>query len=336
MKKVICIGSITKDVFLSTSEARIIENKEDPTAQKLLGVEFGAKLYADSYREALGGSAVNVGAGLLRAGLTPLVFSRVSNSDTGAWLLKQVGKEKLRKRFIQRNGKVESEISIIISDSVHNDHVIFRTGDSVERFDLQKALQKFRWKTDWAYIGSQKDGWQDNLENLIAFAKRKQVRVACNPSGYQISKFPKQILEFFKELEIVFLNRDEAIELLHNSEGGAEEEIGPLFERLAKYGAKILVITDGDNGAYVAKEGEIFYIQTQSVEIVDTVGAGDAFASGFMAGYIKYEDVQKAISWGVMNSASVISIMGGTNGLLKEKELIRAEEDILSKIKKIN
>ena len=139
MKKVICIGSITKDVFLSTKEGELIENSENITAQKLIGFEFGAKVYADSYREALGGSSINVAAGLLQCEMLPLVFSRVSNSDTGDWFLKQVGKEKLKKRFIQRNGVLESEISIIISDSVHNDHVIFRTGDSVERFDLKKV-----------------------------------------------------------------------------------------------------------------------------------------------------------------------------------------------------
>jgi len=65
------------------------------------------------------------------------------------------------------------------------------------------------------------------------------------------------------------------------------------------------------------------------------VGAGDAFSSGFFAAYLEYNDVKKAICWGVMNSVSVISAMGGTNGLLKKKELIALEKDTLSTIKKI-
>ncbi len=336
MKKIICIGSITKDVFLSTREAKIIEGTEDSAARKLICFEFGAKVYTDSYREAIGGSAINLAVGLSQCGMLPLVFSRVSNSDVGDWLLKQMGREKLKKRFIQRNGGVESEISTIISDSVHNDHVIFRTGDSVERFNLDKALTKFRWGVDGVYVGSQKKGWEDKFETLIKFSKNKKVKMALNPSGYQIDKNPKKLLETFPDFEIVFVNRDEAVKLIENHEGGTETEIAPLFERLSKYGAKILVITDGEKGAYVAKEGDIYFVETQAVEIADTVGAGDAFSSGFFAAHLEYDDIKRSICWGIMNSAAVISVKGGTKGLLKKKELLRGEKDVLSKIKKIN
>lgn len=335
MKKIICIGSITKDVFISTKEAHVALNPGDATVQKLIGFEFGAKVYADSYREALGGSSINVAAGLLSCGMLPLVFSRVSNSDTGTWLLKQIGREKLKKRFIQRNGNVESEISIVISDSVHNDHVIFRTGDSVERFNLKKALTKFRLGANGIYIGSQKEGWEEKFADLIEFSKVKKVKIACNPSGFQISNGAERLLKLFPDFEVIFVNRDEAIELLEKAEGSVSTDIGPIFERLMSYGIKTLVITDGEKGAYVAKGEDIFYINTQAEEIVDTVGAGDAFSSGFFAAYLEFGDIKRAICWGIMNSASVISVMGGTKGLLKKKELLRREKDILPKINKI-
>ena len=286
MKKVICIGSITKDIFISTGEAKVVDNKGDMAVQKLIGFEFGAKIYADSYRESLGGSAVNVSAGLSQCGILPLIFSRVSNSDTGDWLLKKIGKEKLKKRFIQRNGKVESEISIIISDSVHNDHVIFRTGDSVERFDLAKALRKFKFNAEGIYIGSQKEGWEEKFKTLIEFSKAKKIKVACNPSGFQIKNNPKSLLAMFGDFEIIFLNRDEAIELLQNSEENITNEVGPIFEALLNYKPKVLVITDGRKGAYVAEGENIYHIKAGATEIMDTVGAGDAFSSGFFAAYL--------------------------------------------------
>lgn len=335
MKKIICIGSITKDVFISTKEAHVVSNPGDVTVEKIIGFEFGAKIYAENYREALGGSSINVSAGLLNCGMLPFIFSRVSNSDTGDWLLKQIGREKLKKRFIQRNGVVESEISIVISDSVHNDHVIFRTGDSVERFNLKKALSKFKFGADGVYVGSQKKGWEEKFTDLIEFSKARKIKIACNPSGYQISKGAEKLLKLFPDFEIVFVNRDEAIELLERSEGNAPIEIGPIFERLMSYGIKTLVITDGENGAYVAKGEDIFYIKTQAEDVIDTVGAGDAFSSGFFAAYLEHGDVKRAICWGIMNSASVISVMGGTKGLLTKKELSKIEKDILPKINKI-
>ena len=53
--------------------------------------------------------------------------------------------------------------------------------------------------------------------------------------------------------------------------------------------------------------------------IVDTVGAGDAFGSGLLAGLIRFEDFEKALKIAIRNSAAVLCRVGAQNGLLKIK-----------------
>ena len=76
MKKIVCVGSATKDIFLEINENKIIDNSQDITAKKLVAFELGAKVYASHCFERLGGSAVNVAAGLTKAGMRAFVFSK--------------------------------------------------------------------------------------------------------------------------------------------------------------------------------------------------------------------------------------------------------------------
>ena len=55
--------------------------------------------------------------------------------------------------------------------------------------------------------------------------------------------------------------------------------------------------------------------------MVETTGAGDAFSSGFLAGYFYHEDLKMALDWALKNSASVVSKMGAIEGLLTREQI---------------
>jgi len=89
------------------------------------------------------------------------------------------------------------------------------------------------------------------------------------------------------------------------------------FKETLKLGPKTVVVTDGKQGVYVAKDNEIlFHPSVVKTEIVDTLGAGDAFGSSFVATLVKTENIEAALRAGIINSASVISYIGAKQGLL--------------------
>ena len=335
MKKVICIGSATKDIFIVLGETTIKENLNSLIEKKVMSFEFGAKIYAEKLVEEIGGSAVNVATGLTLGGCRSFVFARTDKSKLGKWIQKKIGQLRLKKNYMQTRGSDTSAVSAIISDKKHLDHTVIRTGDSVECFDLGKALNKFKEKADWIYVGSLKKNSVKKLKQIIAFAELKKTKLAFVPSSYQIENDIKELSKFFRYFEIIFLNRDEAIEILKNLNIDFEDEPLNLLQGVKSLGFKVVTITDGAEGAYITNGEESYHLETTDVEKQETVGAGDAFASGFLSTYIEDNDIRKGLSWGIINSGAVLTEIGSTKRLLKKKELKKQSEKIIKKIKKI-
>lgn len=316
MKKILCLGSATKDIFVRLKETRVVENPGEIQAQRLMVFEFGAKEYADGLVEEIGGSAVNVATGLTLLGRKAFLLARVDRGETGGWILKRAGKRKIKKNYAQKTGAAKSEISVIISDQKNADHIIFRSGDSTDGFDFAKFAEKFREKADWLLVASQKEAWNQRQRAVLDFVKNKKARLAFNPSSFQISRAAHQLADFLPAVDLLFLNKDEAIELvlkLRKKEVQAPEK---LLEELLFLGAKNVALTDGAEGAWAANKKETYYLPVKKISSAETVGAGDAFASGFLAAFSQEENLSKALAWGIANSGAVVEKVGATQGLL--------------------
>jgi len=173
------------------------------------------------------------------------------------------------------------------------------------------------------------------MKLAVEFAKNKKAKIAFNPSSYQIKNSSSELAGFMPELEIIFVNRDEAIELIKNIKGKVKDDMKYLLKELKGLGVGVAVITDGEKGAYVTNGKDDLMSKAKLVGRNDTVGAGDAFSSGFLAGYIENGDIGRSLAWGIANSAGVVSRPGATNGLLKKKELKKQEIELINQIKRI-
>lgn len=79
---------------------------------------------------------------------------------------------------------------------------------------------------------------------------------------------------------------------------------------LGKYNLKMLILTCGINGSYVFTPGNVSFQPTPTVEVADTVGAGDSFTAAFIASILKGKSVQEAHSLAVRTSAFVCTQEG--------------------------
>ncbi|MGC1176539.1 MAG: carbohydrate kinase family protein, partial [Candidatus Saccharimonadales bacterium] len=105
--------------------------------------------------------------------------------------------------------------------------------------------------------------------------------------------------------------------------GGNHDDLQDLFNRLHSLGPKIVVITDGPNGAYTSDGHERLSmpLYPDPAPPVDRTGAGDAFASTFVAALAKGHNIESALQWAPINSMSVVQKVGAQAGLLSEKEI---------------
>ena len=106
---------------------------------------------------------------------------------------------------------------------------------------------------------------------------------------------------------------------------------------MKKLGPKIPVITDGPKGAYALDGDDAWYmpIYPDPAPPVDRTGAGDSFASTFTAAIALGFPVSVALSWGPINSMSVVQYIGAQKGLLSrkflEEYLMHAPADYVAK-----
>ncbi|MDE5845168.1 MAG: carbohydrate kinase [Muribaculaceae bacterium] len=79
---------------------------------------------------------------------------------------------------------------------------------------------------------------------------------------------------------------------------------------LGKYNLKMLILTCGINGSYVFTPGNVSFVPTPKVDVVDTVGAGDSFTAAFVASILRGEPVNVAHQKAVDTSAFVCTQAG--------------------------
>ena len=129
----------------------------------------------------------------------------------------------------------------------------------------------------------------------------------------------ERLKRVYARTEVLALNREEAVYVT----GGDYHDLHDLFNRLHGIGPKIVVISDGPNGAY-ASDGQNRFkmpIYPDPAAPYERTGAGDAFTSTFVAAIIKGHNLEGALQWAPINSMSVVQKAGAQAGLLKEPEL---------------
>jgi ribokinase len=112
------------------------------------------------------------------------------------------------------------------------------------------------------------------------------------------------------------LNKEEAESLAGNN----SEEVN--IKKLLIYGPSIIAITDGRNGVTAYKDGYYYKVlPKKELGIVETTGAGDAFASTLTAGLIMKKPFDYCLKMAINNAESVIMHHGAQNLLLSRKKL---------------
>jgi ribokinase len=99
-------------------------------------------------------------------------------------------------------------------------------------------------------------------------------------------------------------------------------DIHALFVGMAKLPPRLFVITDGDAGTHAFDRAHYYRgLPADNVTVVETTGAGDAFASTFTAACLWGEPMEQAIHLGMTNAESVLGQRGAKAGLLTRDAL---------------
>jgi len=159
-------------------------------------------------------------------------------------------------------------------------------------------------------------GHFDFLEKAISWAKEKGVKVATNPGGKELAHGLEKLEPLLKDLDIVIMNQEEASRLF-SVDFKKEKEI---FKKFDEAISGIVVMTRGPDGVMVSDNKNKYIAGIPDSPVIERTGAGDSWSSGFVAEYLKSNDISKAIQFATANASSVVTRFGATEGILEKDD----------------
>jgi len=169
----------------------------------------------------------------------------------------------------------------------------------------------------------------ETLKYVIKKGKENGCKIAFNPSNYQAKMGKIAMHDVLENVDALILNKEEAQLLLEVE----NEACDVLARKLSKDDITYVVITDGKKGATCFSNGCIYKLFPGGKSVaVETTGAGDAFASGFIAGLAYELLIEEAMLLGQVQASSVIASPGAKTGLLTKHEAFVKLKDFDGKV----
>jgi len=325
MFDVITVGSATRDVFLKSKEFKSKRDRSSPTGFNLF-LPLGSKLNVEELIFETGGGATNTAVTFARQGLSTACICRVGDDPGGKAVVESLEKEGVNIEFTHKESENYTAYSIILVVKNGERTILSFRGASGEF--SESMFPKGKLDTKWIVVTSL-GGNIRLLRNLVTSSKEKGAKIALIPGGGELQKGLRVLRPIFAKADILIMNREEASELT----GIPFVDKNRLVHRTCLLATGIGIVTDGENGATACDRNYFYRIGTRGNNAIDRTGAGDAFASGFIVGLIKYENIEGALELAIDNSSSVVSFFGAKKGILSLGEKPYKEKLAITKQK---
>jgi len=314
MFDVITVGSASVDFFIS-SKSKSIELIWKKKKEEIC-FPIGAKILIDYMHQDTGGGGTNSAVAFSRLGFKTGWIGKIGNDKNSQNILEQMKKEKVK--FLGKIKKGASTGFSVLIIGIEKDRTILAykgINDHLKKSDINFS----KLKTRWFYMGSMMGESLKTAEKIAQYAKKKNIKLAFNPSLYLAKKGLKKLSKIISACHLLVLNREEAIAITKSK----KNNIDLLLKKLQKY-VPLVVITQGKSGAYAYNGIHKYTLRPAKIKVKETTGAGDSFASGVLSGILLGYDIENSLRLGQVQASSVIQYIGAKERLLTRTQALKA------------
>ena len=252
-----------------------------------------------------GGSATNVAIDVSRLGGKSALIAKVGLDGFGRMIVDELMKENVDISGVKVSLS-ETGFTVVIIDRSGKTIMYGFKGASEELVpeDIDKNIIS---KSKYLHIASLR---VDTSTYTAKQAKRENVTISWDPGRVLSLKGIEYFEELLKYVDIVLANNIEARNLT------GIDDYREAARVIARHGPKIVIIKRGAKGIYCydAVKNREYHVEAFKVEkVVDTTGAGDAFAAGLLMGLSRGYDLEKALIYGNAVAALKIERLGSHN-----------------------
>jgi sugar/nucleoside kinase (ribokinase family) len=183
-------------------------------------------------------------------------------------------------------------------------------------FGIEHISSEFIERSQWIYLEGYKFSAKSSTEALfyaIDLAQKFNTKVALTVSDVAIvTNFFDDVMKAIMNSDLLFCNENEAKALTESH--SVVEAVSKLKKLIKNF-----VVTCGDKGSYVVFGEKEIDIPSYKATPIDTTGAGDMYAGGFMFGLINFNNIEFAGHLGSLAASKVVSQFGARlSGTFKE------------------
>ena len=325
MKRILGIGNALVDVMTLVEGDYILEEFNLPKGsmqlvdrEKSEGIKAATHIFPRTWTS--GGSAANTIHGLAMLGADTGFIGSIGRDDTGDFFENDMKKAGVNTLLIRRNSVTGTAVALITNDSERTFATHLGAAVELSADDLKPMLFD---GYDILYL----EGYLINnfplIEMACRTAKENNMLVALDLASYNVVEENiiafKNIVEAY--VDILFANEQESKAFTGNEPNEALIVLSGI--------AKTVILKLGAEGSWLRNSNELIKVTAFPVNCIDTTGAGDLYAAGFLFGLAKGMNLERCGIIGSLMAGKVIEIVGARMNREKFNEIKKEIEKII-------
>jgi ribokinase len=308
----IAIGDITTDAFIRMKEAHVTCSIDKTNCE--ICMKFGDKIPYESVDiiRAVGNSA-NAAVSASRLGLNSHLMANIGTDQNGKECLETLKAEKVGTKYVTVHKGMITNYHYVLW---YNDErtIMVKHQEYPYSFPNIKAPK-------YLYLSSLGgNSYEYHIQIAKYLTEHPEVKLVFQPGTFQMKLGYEKLEPLYEKSEIFFCNVEEAQRILETE----EKDLKKIMSLMRAKGPRVVVITDGPNGAYAFDGTKALFMPPypDTKPPFERTGAGDAFASTFTCALILGKSIEEALRWAPINSMCVVQDIGAQRGLLTQKQLL--------------
>ncbi len=306
MSKVIGMGNALVDILTRLEDDTILSDLKYPKGSMQLvdANEVGNVLLATNdfpRNQASGGSAANTIHGLANLGIETGFFGKVGKDPWGEFFRSDLEKKNIKPLLLESDSESGRAFALISPDSERTFATFLGAAVELAHHEIPDDIFD-----DYSILHI--EGYlvqnRELIRHALQLAKSKGLKISLDLASFNVVEdnldFLHEMVE--KYVDILFANEEEA-----KAFTGLEEE--EALHKISDF-CELTVLKLGKKGSVIKHKDQVVKVSSIEAESLDTTGAGDLYASGFLYGMIHELSIEQCGQIGSLLAGKVIEVIG--------------------------
>ena len=287
---------------------------------------LGTSVLGDRFTVAPGGKAANQAAQLARLGMRSWLVSAVGQDALGEQVTDELQASGVDITFVERLSDRATGASVVIA--VGGEYASVIVPGAAATMTARMLRQAASAIVQSMFVVAQLELGAAFAESTLRVAKEQTATTVLNVSPID-GVDPANIYRAISMADVVVVNRHEASMLAGCPVMDMEQTVAAASFIAQLEGPSVVVVTCGADGVVLVRDREVAVQDAFAVNVADTVGAGDAFLGGLLAGWCEGRNDREALRLGAAAGALCASGHGAFRSL-PDRQQVRAFLDSMA------